>query len=176
MVSSSQETIAVPSPVKKVNSIKAKKGLKPKAKPLKLQPARMVKTPESKKALQPAKMQRVAKQPMKAKEKVTGAAKKKADDFNGPKFTQSMVTEALSTLKERKGFPLVAIRKYIVNKYAVELDTRRLNAIKKIMMEEFQEGRLQMVNSNESVLKFNVRYKYKATNAQKQSKPEPMEE
>lgn len=61
-----------------------------------------------------------------------------------------MVAEAFSTLKNRKGHTLAAIRKFVAENYDCEVTKQIQTNIKKYIREEFEAGRIKMVGVGES--------------------------
>lgn len=93
-------------------------------------------------------------------EAATGNAKPKAKAKAKPKgpSVAEMMANALSSLHDRKGNSMAAIRNFIVNNYQRQVDNSFLYRMKKYMENEFLADRLRMTNSERKTIDFSKRF------------------
>lgn len=91
--------------------------------------------------------------------KIKATPNAKADESKSKHTsTAEMVTEALVSLKSRKGITMASIRNYIQQHYGVQ-SKRRDNSMKDVLKELFQNGELgNLEPSKDGALKFNNRF------------------
>lgn len=113
-------------------------------------------------------------------EATTGkAAASKAKPKAKPKGPSAaeMTEKALAALKDRKGNTMAAIRKYITENYAREINNSLLLNIKKYMENEFLADRLRMTNSEAKSIDFSKRFalmKWIGQRRQQPHQPSPL--
>jgi len=90
-----------------------------------------------------AKVDSVKKIPMKAKADDVKAKAAKKPTTHPP--ASKMVAEALTSLKNRKGHTLAAIRSFIAKNYDCQVNKRIQVNIKNYIRSEFDAGRIKMV-------------------------------
>lgn len=106
-----------------------------------------------------ASKKEVTKKKVQKKRKVDTESDNKVSKTSSknPTITE-MVTNALTTLKDRKGSSLTAIKTFITNNYGLEMTKARQTLLRKAMRTEFDEGRIRITNGDVDVIKFNMRF------------------
>lgn len=89
---------------------------------------------------------------------LVGAKAKKGGKKSTHPPTHEMVSNALETLKNRKGHTLVAIQKYIKEAFDCQLSSGIKSNIKKFLAQEFEAGHIKMANDDSADIKFNKRF------------------